>query len=208
MPRRVKSLPATPEEIFVRTRPQVGPNVLADPQPTGVGPLQGGKSPYEGVNPPTSGTKNLGEPKAKGCGQNRGWRGRSSLPGGLGDVSPTPHTPLRGGVKRGRAAHPCRPTHEWDPKPRQTPSKRGRANPRNPPHRGYKGPGGRRKMSLRAPEGGEAIPNNRRRLLRVLRTLAMTQVAIPLSRSWPNSWAGLHRTHASQPCDRQRVGGG
>jgi hypothetical protein len=38
-------------------------------------------------NPATRGTQNAGEPKAYEDGQ-RGWRGRSPLPGGLGDVPP------------------------------------------------------------------------------------------------------------------------
>ena len=36
----------------------------------------------------TSGTQNPGKPPANGGGQNRGWRGQSPLPGGLGDVPP------------------------------------------------------------------------------------------------------------------------
>ena len=35
-----------------------------------------------------SGTQNLGEPSANEGGKNWGWRGRSPIPGGLGDVPP------------------------------------------------------------------------------------------------------------------------
>jgi hypothetical protein len=90
------------------TRPRVGPKTLANPQPTRVGKrgVHGGKAPMAGgcggcpphkfkrggelptlANPPTSGTQNAGEPSANGGGQ-RGWRGRSPLPGGMGDVPP------------------------------------------------------------------------------------------------------------------------
>jgi hypothetical protein len=106
---------------------------------------------------------------------NWGWRGRSPLPGGLGDVppkakiggeQPTPATPPRVGPKtlanpqptgvgktgvqggrsphgggpggvppqsqRGASSPPLQPRHEWDPKPWQTLSPRGRVNPAIP----------------------------------------------------------------------------
>jgi len=89
------------------TPPRVGPNTLANPQPTGVGKggSRGAKPPWRGVwgvsphktkkrgrvahisNPATSGTQNAGKPSAYGGGQ-RGWRGRSPIPGGLVDVPP------------------------------------------------------------------------------------------------------------------------
>ena len=53
-------------------------------------------------NPATSGTQNAGEPKANGGGKNGGWRGRSPLPGGLGDVPPRT-------LRKGRVAHISNP---------------------------------------------------------------------------------------------------
>jgi hypothetical protein len=88
--------------------PRVGPKTLANPQPTGVGKWgrsRGAKPPWRGAvggvpprnqkkgrvatinNPATSGTQNAGKPSAHEGGQ-RGWRGRSPLPGGMGYVPP------------------------------------------------------------------------------------------------------------------------
>jgi len=80
--------------------------------------VEGAQAPWQGVwgmcsqnktrgrfahisNPATGGTQNPGEPKAHG-GEQRGWRGRSPLPGGLGDVPPK-------FSKKGRAANSYHP---------------------------------------------------------------------------------------------------
>jgi hypothetical protein len=95
---------------------------LANLQPTGVGKqvVQGAKPPGRGfggcaprilkegasspplVTLPRVGPKTLANPKPTGVG-NWGWRGRSPLPGGMGDVPPQNH-------KRGRVAPISNPT--------------------------------------------------------------------------------------------------
>jgi hypothetical protein len=100
--------------------PRVGPNTLADPQPTRAGKNggPGGRSPHGGgswgvsphktkrggelstlATPPRVGPRTLANPKPTGVGK-RGWRGRSPLPGGLGDVPPRTKN-------KGRVANSC-----------------------------------------------------------------------------------------------------
>jgi len=114
--------------------PRVGPQTLANPQPTGVGEggpggrsphgkgfggcaptnSKGGEQPTPG-NPATSGTQNPGKPSANGGGQNGGSRGAwgvSPTKPKRGE-QPTPATPPRVGPQTlanpqpTRAGKPC-----------------------------------------------------------------------------------------------------
>ena len=100
--------------------PRVGPNTLANPQPTRAGKNggPGGRSPHGwgswGVSPhktkrggelstlattPRVGPRTLANPKPTGVGK-RGWRGLRPLPGGLGDLPPRTKN-------KGRVANSC-----------------------------------------------------------------------------------------------------
>ena len=71
------------------------------------------------LNPPC-GTQNHGKPSANEGGKNVGSRGLCPLAGGSGDVPPQT-------FKRGELLTPFKPAIEWDSKPWQTLSQRGRA---------------------------------------------------------------------------------
>jgi hypothetical protein len=103
------------------TPPRVGPKTLANPEPTRVGKrgVQGAQAPWRGVvggvppqtkigselsalaTPPRVGPKTLANPEPTRVGK-WGWRGRSPIPGGLGDVPPRVQN-------KGRAALSCNP---------------------------------------------------------------------------------------------------
>jgi hypothetical protein len=72
-------------------------------------------------NPATSGTQNPGKPSANGGGKRGVQGGKAPMAGGVGGVPPQ-------NQRRGRAATPLQPRHEWGPKTLANPQPTGVGN--------------------------------------------------------------------------------